>query len=103
MLKICVAHCPTESLVFEKNNNKILLSQKITNCIDFSACQKTCPNRAIEFEYKILISELLKDKFDLFEKPLMLCRNCGKPTHNEICSECQRKQRLEEDMFQFFS
>ncbi|MFB6468655.1 4Fe-4S dicluster domain-containing protein [Cytobacillus sp. Hz8] len=100
---ICVAHCPTGSLLIKKSDNKVFLSQQLMNCMDCFACKKTCPKEAIEFEYNVSVNDLMKDQIDLYEKQLYFCEKCGEVSQNKICDECKRKDRLENDMFQFFA
>lgn len=99
---ICVAHCPSQSLIIEKNKELLRISQNLLNCMDCTACQKTCPNEAVEFEYTSKVKELLHS-VDIFKKNMRVCKECGQPSDNELCYNCQRKKRLEEDVFQFFA
>jgi ferredoxin len=91
----CVVVCPTGALGQAFEDPYQVFYFRSSNCTNCSLCREACPERAVEFEERINMADILDERWKIIGRiELTSCSFCGEriPTgEDEICPTCEKR------------
>jgi ferredoxin len=95
----CVSSCPTHAL--QDGRGLPQLNFREWNCVQCGLCERTCPERAISLEARLLYDLEAREKVRvLHEEQPLCCISCGKPFATRSMLEVLEKKLAGHWMFQ---
>lgn len=92
----CVVVCPTDALGQAFEDPHQVFYFRSSHCTNCSLCQEVCPERAVEFEDRISVADILDESWEVVaEIELSSCILCGETIpvgEGKICPTCDRRR-----------
>ncbi|MEF9995586.1 MAG: 4Fe-4S binding protein, partial [Burkholderiaceae bacterium] len=77
LCKSCIGACPASALIDTEEAPKLRFIER--NCVQCGLCEKTCPERAITLEPRLLLTAQATESVTLHEAEPFNCVRCGTP------------------------
>jgi ferredoxin len=93
---VCAAVCPTGAIEQAPEDGHQVLSFKSSACTNCSLCEEACPERAVAFEERRDLADILDDRWKVVARiRLTWCSLCGETLPHrgaEMCPTCDKRR-----------